>query len=332
MNHARSFKLPPFCLYLAVLAFAFTVLRSAIADNTAEPIILDEENPSRVTFGQLTWRGGLSIHASDKRFGGLSALHVDTEGREMIALTDQGTWVKATLSYQDGNLTSARRFRYFPVRDPSGKAVSGRRSDAESIVKTDNGFVVSFERYHRLLRYATEPGAEEPDRTGTNPSSIPVPRGLKKLPDNGGIEAMTQLCDGRLFIVAEKSIARRNGVAAWVQSKRGWEPLSYQTQDGLRPTGAATLPNCDIVFVERSFSFLAGLDIRITRVSAAAIRPGATLLPTELAHLSAPLTIDNFEGISARRDAAGNTVIYLVSDDNFSAVQRTLLIMFGLNE
>jgi hypothetical protein len=39
------------------------------------------------------------------------------------------------------------------------------------------------------------------------------------------------------------------------------------------------------------------------------------------------------EGISARRDAAGGkTLVYLISDDNFSAVQRTLLMMFELAE
>ena len=40
--------------------------------------------------------------------------------------------------------------------------------------------------------------------------------------------------------------------------------------------------------------------------------------------------MDNFEGIAARRGAAGESLIYLVSDDNFSDKQRTLLLMFAL--
>ena len=38
------------------------------------------------------------------------------------------------------------------------------------------------------------------------------------------------------------------------------------------------------------------------------------------------------EGIAIRRDSAGRTLIYLLSDDNFSFMQRTLLLMFELRE
>ena len=38
------------------------------------------------------------------------------------------------------------------------------------------------------------------------------------------------------------------------------------------------------------------------------------------------------EGLSVHRDAAGEIVLTLVSDDNFSAVQRTLLLQFVMAE
>ena len=40
--------------------------------------------------------------------------------------------------------------------------------------------------------------------------------------------------------------------------------------------------------------------------------------------------IDNMEGIAVHRNAAGETIITLVSDDNFSAIQRNLLLQFAL--
>ena len=40
--------------------------------------------------------------------------------------------------------------------------------------------------------------------------------------------------------------------------------------------------------------------------------------------------IDNMEGLSVHRTAAGETVLTLVSDDNFSALQRTILLQFKL--
>ena len=40
--------------------------------------------------------------------------------------------------------------------------------------------------------------------------------------------------------------------------------------------------------------------------------------------------MDNFEGLALRRDRAGRTLLYLVSDDNFVPLQRTLLLQFRL--
>jgi hypothetical protein len=42
------------------------------------------------------------------------------------------------------------------------------------------------------------------------------------------------------------------------------------------------------------------------------------------------LNIDNMEGIAAHRAASGETILTLISDDNFSLLQRTLLMQFAL--
>lgn len=42
--------------------------------------------------------------------------------------------------------------------------------------------------------------------------------------------------------------------------------------------------------------------------------------------------IDNMEGIDAHVTADGETVLTLVSDDNFSFLQRTLLLQFTMVE
>jgi hypothetical protein len=60
------------------------------------------------------------------------------------------------------------------------------------------------------------------------------------------------------------------------------------------------------------------------------VKPRAVLISREIARLERPLTIDNFEGIAARRGPAGETWIYLVSDDNYQVLQRTLLMKFEL--
>jgi len=300
---------------------------TAAADYRVEPVALDDTNFDEIIIGRLTWRGGVAISSDDARFGGVSALHISPDGRELHAVTDRGSWLTASLEYRNGRLANIRDFKLAPLFDLDGNMTRGRQADAESIAATDDhGFVVSFERTHRLWHYAG------PNPTHATPTALSAPKALKNLPSNGGIEALTRLCDGRLLAISEKGGANGGGVKGWIGSAAGWSPVRYRTTAGLRPTGAATLPDCDVVFVERSFNIVAGLDIRITRVSARALDAENVLEPEELAHLSFPLTIDNFEGIAARRDAAGDTLIYIVSDDNFSAAQRTLLFMFALGE
>lgn len=312
---------------LLSLVACVVALPALATDITTTPIILDDDNPERVSFGRLTWRGGVSIASEDSRFGGLSALHVAADGQHIVAVTDRGNWLTATLDYRGGNLTGMRSVTLEPIRDAMGKSLKGRWADSESLAMDGNQRIVSFERHHRIRRFNSASG-----RAQGKPVAIEGPAGFNKLSDNGGIEAMTRLCDGRLLILAEKPIDRNPGSVGWIQSDTGWMRFRYQTKAALRPTGAATLPNCDVVLVERSFSFVAGLDIRVTRLRVDDILPGAMVEPEELAHLSNPLTLDNFEGIGARRGENGETLIYLVSDDNFSSIQRTLLVMFELGE
>ena len=42
--------------------------------------------------------------------------------------------------------------------------------------------------------------------------------------------------------------------------------------------------------------------------------------------------IDNMEGITAWRDENGDTRIAILSDDNYSRIQRTLLLEFRLDK
>ena len=50
------------------------------------------------------------------------------------------------------------------------------------------------------------------------------------------------------------------------------------------------------------------------------------LIEADLGH-----QIDNMEGIGVHR-AGGDTVLTLISDNNFSSLQRTLLLQFSLAE
>ena len=72
--------------------------------------------------------------------------------------------------------------------------------------------------------------------------------------------------------------------------------------------------------------FMAGL------LPVTAIKPDAVLDGVEIARLEGSLQVDNMEGIDARVGPGGETEIVIISDDNYSFLQRTLLLMFRLAE
>jgi len=138
--------------------------------------------------------------------------------------------------------------------------------------------------------------------------------------------------DGRLLAFAEGAQEDGSGTV-WLRTPAGeWQDLTLRAGSLFRPTGAALLPSGDVLLLERRYTLLGGLGARVSRIAAATIRPGARLAPKTLAELAPPLTLDNFEGIAAHRAADGTTRITLLSDDNFNAFQRTLLVQFELLE
>jgi hypothetical protein len=65
-------------------------------------------------------------------------------------------------------------------------------------------------------------------------------------------------------------------------------------------------------------------------VDQAALAPGATVDGATLIVADMAYQVDNMEGLSVHRDATGEIILTLVSDDNFSALQRTILLQFRL--
>ena len=85
-----------------------------------------------------------------------------------------------------------------------------------------------------------------------------------------------------------------------------------------------------LLILERRFSWLRGVAMRIracrwARCSPARCSTGRTLIFADMGQ-----QIDNMEGLSVHRTADGALVLTLISDDNFSQLQRTVLLQFTL--
>jgi hypothetical protein len=94
----------------------------------------------------------------------------------------------------------------------------------------------------------------------------------------------------------------------------------------------AVLLGGDLLVLERKFSWASGVGIRIRRIPLESVAPGALVDGPSIFDADLGQEIDNMEGIDAHVTAEGDTVLTMVSDDNFSLIQRTLLLQFTLVE
>ena len=293
----------------------------------SQTVPLNPKNANQLDAGQLIYRGGVALRSTDRRFGGYSGLHISADGRRLLAISDRGTWLRMTLRYDDrGNLAGAGSASLGPLKGVDGAALEGRLGDAEGLaILPDGSALVAYERRHRILHY---PAASNP--LAGRPRPFPAPPDLAAGPANGGLETLVHVGRGYLLTISERQRAGPRTLRGWVGVDGSWRAFSYARKGGFRPSDATLLPNGDVLVLERRFLLGRGNAIRIVRIPRRSIAPGRTIRGRIIARLAAPMTVDNFEGIAARPAAAGETMIYLISDDNFNPLQRTLLMMFSL--
>ena len=309
--------------------------RAASIEVNAQPLTLNPDRPAEQRVGRLEYRGGLALTSPDRRFGGFSALHPSRDGGELLALTRRGSWLKARLVYdKNGRLAGLTGATIDALAGADGRPL--RRTIAKAMAALPGGTLVAFGDTHRLWLYPTGDMA-----LSHKPTAFRQPPGLGNAPRNGGVSALTRLSDGRILAIAEKLPAPgaegAKANAAWVGGAPGWRALSYQRTGAYLPTDADTLPPAtrwegSVVVTERSFNIVDGYSIRVALVPFDQIRPGHRMVATELARFARPLAFDNVDGVAARRGPNGETLLYFITDDNYSPVQRTLLQMFELKE
>ena len=84
-----------------------------------------------------------------------------------------------------------------------------------------------------------------------------------------------------------------------------------------------------MLLLERWYRPLRGVGMRIRRIAGASLKPGAMLDGPYLIEADLGQEIDNMEGLCVHR-GQGKTVLTLISDDNFSFLQRTVLLEFEM--
>ncbi|HEX5080337.1 MAG TPA: esterase-like activity of phytase family protein [Geminicoccaceae bacterium] len=286
-------------------------------------IPLQEDAPQRVQLDALRFEAGFQLSSGDSRFGGLSGLWIAPDGHELIMASDHGTIWRAALEHDGDRLVGFAGWRATAIGHVSGDEPG--RIDAEALADDGPNLVVAVEGAVLLRRIARDaPEFAE---------ALLAVDGLIEAgatDSNEGIEALTTLPDGALLALSEGVFEAPELLAAWRIEGSRVERLHYRVRDDFVPTGADRLDDT-IYGIERRFSLLkGGFTSRVVALDATRVRGGETLAGHVLAELGWPAISENFEGIAARRGTDGRTLLYLISDNNFLALQRTLLLQFSL--
>lgn len=271
--------------------------------------------------------GGMVLDTTGWGFGGLSGLHLAPD-LTLSAVSDRGRWWQARLRLDaEGQPRALEEVRHGPLRGANGQPLSGRAGDAEALVQlASGGWLIGFERQHRIQRHATLDGPGLP---------FPAPPGLGNAPNNGGLEALTQLADGRLLAITESLAPGDDATlrSAWLAALDGgrprWSARAWRPDPDMEPTDAAGLPDGGALVLERSYALLMGFRCRLARVSAATLAGEGVLAGETLLSLPDDAPAENWEGVAVARHR-GMTLVALISDDNERRVQRSLLLLYRL--
>lgn len=291
---------------------------------TAAPVALVPGNPAITQIGALIFERGYRLTSPDQAFGGFSSLSVEKD--RFTLLSDGGNIVRFRLD-SAGRL-SERSFAELPAGPGSGWSKTDRDSESMTRNPHTGQIWLGFERANAIWRFG--PGFAHAERHANPPA-------MRDWPENGGPEAMVRLRDGRFLVISEiqrvRGYSTREGLLfshdPTTSDRRGFR-FVYKTRPDFSPTDIAELPSGDFILLNRHFRWRRGFEATVSIISRRAIRPGAYVRSEEIARFEQPFLHENFEGIAVVPDEKG-TAIWIVSDDNQSMLQQSLLLKFRLD-
>lgn len=308
--------------------FAFEAAAAAPLAITARPITSFGFS-SEAAEGPLDFLGGLEISSDDRNFGGFSGIDL-LNAETAFMISDSGSFVRARLVHEDGRLAGladAEIESLFPDGDMS-KAVGDAEDVALDPSDRQRGVIVRERQANAMLTFVLKAGRPThftPKRVGAENRLLRSNKGLESV----AYAPASSAYPGQIVTIAERPPQAEEDIPAWIA---GTGEFAIVRHDDFDVSSARFLPNGDLVLLERRYTPGWGIAMRLRRIAGDSIKVGARLDGAILLDASMTSPIDNMEGLAINRDEAGRTILTLVSDDNFSILQRTLILQFALVE
>jgi hypothetical protein len=262
----------------------------------------------------------------------LSGLAWDEDEQLLYALSDDGHLVHLSPVFTNNHLTGLKLMNAYPLRETSNNILKGDASDAESLAiingnnseKGDSILIVSLESPQRIHKF---------DTNGTFFSEIPLPIHLydntDKNDDTPTLDAISYHPEYQYIMAPVKPLTNSTDELFSIYSTEGKEwhysPLDKKNSSTL---GLETLSDGNLLVIERVYSSMFKPVIYALRKLSLNQSNNNILEVEEIAHFNSRegWNIDNFEGIARHKE----NYYFIVSDDNESRLQKTLLIYFKL--
>jgi hypothetical protein len=273
-------------------------------------------------------------------WGGLSSILIqkaEGDGLEVKALTDQGHLASLRLpnplQFNSQSTPGSVAITLQALAAPNGEILEGTREiDSEGLAPKGAGFLVSFERNHRILE-VTRDATTQRLTSKYGPNLV----GFEGLEPNGGMEALVALPDGRYLASAEYGRDKpqdKLSAPYWIfgpEPAGGVAPFgAFTNQEDFGITDARVL-GTDLWLLKRAYDPKTKINrSRLERCPLSDVLQAKPICTLELA-LSPPFPMDNYEGLEMLQDPkSGDWIAILLSDDNFSDDQSTNLLAFRL--
>jgi hypothetical protein len=286
------------------------------------------EDPEQTSFNKLEFLGGLELTSKDKNFGGFSGLRLSKDGKVLYAVSDQGHFLKAgIIRNSEGKISALKNAKFSRLRNRKGKRISGKKNgDAEALEIFGTQFLIGFERNHRVdffnQKNAKLWADERADPVGLKGYDFPNNKG----PEAIAISPLTQ----ELFVFAEYAPNEDNHHQGLIIKGSKVEPLAVTLTAGYSLTDAHFLADGDLLILERFYTPITGQAMRIRKFESTELKANAVISGEIIMEAASQMEIDNMEGLAITKAQDGSTRLTLISDDNFSRNQRTILLEFKL--
>ncbi|MEM8651688.1 MAG: esterase-like activity of phytase family protein [Pseudomonadota bacterium] len=293
----------------------------------AKPIeAFTPDKPEERTFGELDFVSGLVLSSDNDDFGGLSGMRI--VNNKLFAVTDKGHFLTADINRNNNILKGLENAEISRLRDRKGKRLTRKKdSDAESLEISGSQFLVGFERKHRVEAFNLKKGKLFADERAKA-----IDFAKHNLPNNKGPEALALIPGtAKLLVFAEDAPNTDGRHRAFIVDGDRMDPIFVSRTVGYSLTDAAFLPDGNLIILERFYTPVTGPAMRFRRFEAENIKPDVVLEGTIIMEATSSMEIDNMEGLAITETDDGAVLLTIVSDDNFSRNQRTLLLEFKLS-